>query len=73
VVPAGRPESVTDTEPENPFSAVIEAVKFEFDIPAFTAMATGDRAILNAGTVLTVSASGAECVKDPDVPVAVTA
>ena len=71
IVPAGKPESVTATEPANPFSALIEAVKFELDIPAFTAIAAGDSAMLKAGAVPTVNASGAECVKDPDVPVAV--
>jgi hypothetical protein len=72
VIPAGKPESVTATEPLNPFAPVIVAVKFEFEIPAFAVIAAGDRAMLNVGTVPTVSVSALECDKDPELPVAVT-
>jgi hypothetical protein len=72
VVPAGKPDSVTATEPLNPFVPVIVVVKFEFDIPAFAVIASGDNAMLNAGAVPTVSVRVLEWANDPELAVAVT-
>jgi hypothetical protein len=72
IVPAGSPESVTSTEPLNPFWLVIDTVKLEFEVPAVAVTVVGDTASVKSCAGLIVSANGAEWVNDPSIPVAVT-
>ena len=67
VVPPGNPESVTDTEPVNPFTLPIAVLKVAVDDPVFAVIVVGDKAMLKS-LLGTVNARAAECASAPDVP-----
>jgi hypothetical protein len=47
-------------------------LKVELDVPGPAVIALGDSAILKSGIALIFNVSAAECVKDPELALAVT-
>lgn len=69
--PAGKPLIATLTVPLNPFSATVDTVKLEPELPGSAVIAAGDTLMPKSGA-LTVNATVAECASAPDVPLTTT-
>lgn len=55
----------------NPFRAVVDTVKLEFELPGLAMIVVGDTAMLKSGPGSTVNVSAAEWLSEPEVPVTV--